>query len=97
MGTGGLGGGQPGHEASPGVGPGAGGGMRCERRGWGDHSRSLLVGERRPSGLRGTWVPFACGSFGVAVELLLEGNGVVGGEKLLLEPVPWGGGTGVLL
>lgn len=43
-------------------------------QGQGDHSRSLSVGERRPSGLCGTCVPFACGSFGVAVKLLLEGN-----------------------
>lgn len=42
--------------------------------GQGDHSRSLSLGEHRPSGLQGTWVPFACGSFGVAVKLLLEGN-----------------------
>lgn len=34
--------------------------------------RSLSEGECWPSELRGTWVPFACGSFGVTVELLLR-------------------------
>lgn len=37
------------------------------------HSLSLSEGEWLASGLCGTWVPLACGSFGVAVELL-EGN-----------------------
>ena len=41
-------------------------GTRRAWRGRDGHSRSLSVG------LRGTWVPLACGSFGV--ELLLEGS-----------------------
>lgn len=59
--------------------------------GQGGHSRSLSEGECWPSELRGTWVPFAWGSFGVTAELLLEGNR----EKLWPEPVSWGGCTGV--
>lgn len=60
-------------------------------QGQGGHPRSLSEGECWLSELRGTWVPFACGSFGVTVELLLEGNR----EKLWLEPVSWGGCRGV--
>lgn len=52
-------------------------------QGQGGHSRSLSEGECWPSELRGTWVPFACGSFGVTAELLLEGNR----EMLRPEPV----------
>lgn len=52
-------------------------------QGQGGHSRSLSEGECWLSELRGTWVPFACGSFGVTVELLLQGNR----ETLWPEPV----------
>lgn len=79
--------GQPGHRARPGAGPWD----TVRVQGQGGHSRSLSEGECWPSELRGTWVPLAWGSFGVTVELLLEGNR----EKLWPEPVPRGGCAGV--
>lgn len=71
-GMGGRAGRQPQHRAGHGASPGAG----PTRTWWGQwgHSRSLSLGEHRLSGLRGTWVPLACGSFGVAIKLLLQEN-----------------------
>lgn len=80
--------GQPRHRARPGAGLWD---TVCVQ-GQSGHSRSLSEGECWPSELRGTWVPFACGSFGVTAELLLEGNR----EKLWPEPVSWGECAGVL-